>query len=309
VSYCACSVGRILTCADNLLGHIYTLNFSTPFDTTQNMSAVFGILETGGGDSNNRAPNYEDGALLYNNEQFFLYGGLLQRTGTAEPPPGDQVLSYEKYPQGPSLTFSPDFINKPLGENTTRYVAYGGAASAPSENLAWYFSGLRSPTWGPINTVAGAKVNTSASEVARTLITLDMAERRAETFTNDTLPSKIPGRANPELVWVPVGERGILVALGGVVFPDFVSVVGKSTDEEASVRLPIPFSSPGSNPSRKRKAPSSCRPSTSTMLPARSGIVKRPLVVPASSPVDVPLSPAHRTARASTSTTTVATTG
>jgi hypothetical protein len=300
-----------LTCADNRLGHIYTLNFSTPFDTAQNMSAVFGILETGGGDSNNRAPNYEDGALLYNNEQFFLYGGLLQKTDTATPPVGDQVLSYEKYPQGPSLAFSPDFINKPLGENNTRYITYGGAASAPSENLAWYFSGLRSPTWGPIYTAAGAaaNVNLSASEVASTLITLDMAERRDETFTNVTLPSKIDGRANPELVWVPVGDRGILVALGGVVFPDFVTIVGQSTDEEASVRLPIPFSCPGPNPSREIKAPSSCLPSTSTTLPARSGIVKRPLVAPpASSPVDVPLSPAHRTARASTSTTTAATT-
>ncbi|KAK4099356.1 hypothetical protein N658DRAFT_487751 [Parathielavia hyrcaniae] len=219
---------------NNRLGVIYTLNFSIPFNTTQNISAILTTLSTGGGNTNNRAPNYEDGALLANNEQFFLYGGLLQRTASVSDPPGDSVLCYERHQYGPPRTFSPSFINKELGDNVTRYVAYGGAANAPSENLAWYFSGLRSPSGGPIYTKGGATASTSAVNVSNHLITLDMAEQRDETFTNDTLPSDIPGRANPELVWVPVGSRGILVAIGGVVYPDFITVEGDSTDPEAS---------------------------------------------------------------------------
>lgn len=220
---------------------IYTLNFSTPFNTTQNISSILGTLSTGGGDTNNRAPNYEDGALLGNNEEFFLYGGLLQRTASVSDPPGDSVLCYEKYPySAPKAAFDANFINKPLGSNTTRYVAYGGAASAPSENLAWYFSGLRSASGRTIYTKAGANASTAAVHVSNTLITLDMKTQRSETFTNTTLPPEIPGRANPELVWVPVGKRGILVALGGVVYPDFVNATtAKSNNETASVSSPV----------------------------------------------------------------------
>jgi hypothetical protein len=133
------------------------------------------------------------------------------------------------------LAFSSKFIDKPLGENVTRYVAFGGAASAPSENMAWYFSGFRSQNWGPIYTVAGATNRTAAIHVSDKLIELDMARQGKETFSNNTLDPDVPGRANPELVWVPVGKRGILVALGGVVFPDFVTVLGNSTDPARSV--------------------------------------------------------------------------
>ncbi|KAK3898113.1 hypothetical protein C8A05DRAFT_38314, partial [Staphylotrichum tortipilum] len=219
---------------NNRAGFIYTLNFSTPFNTTQNISTILGNLATGGGDTNNRAPNFEDGALLGNNEEFFLYGGLTQRTAAVVDPPGDSVLCYEKYQYGPVRTFSPNFVDKPLGAGVTRYVAHGGAASAPSENLAWYFSGMRSANFGPIYTKGSANKSNGALYTSDTLITLDMAHQQQEKFSNRTLPKEIPGRANPELVWVPVGQRGILVALGGVVYPDFVNYTGNSANETAS---------------------------------------------------------------------------
>ncbi|KAL2024610.1 hypothetical protein VTK56DRAFT_7653 [Thermocarpiscus australiensis] len=222
---------------DNPLGLMYTLNFSNPFNTTQNISAVLGTLQkpTGGGDANNLAPNYFDGALLGNHEELFLYGGLLEPTDAFSDPPGNIVLGYQRYQYGPVReTFRPSFVNRELGANTTRYVAYGGAASAPSENLAWYFSGLRSASGGAIYVVSGANETTDAVNVSSTLITLDMEKQQQETFANHTLPAEVPGRANPELVWVPVGPRGILVALGGVVYPDFANYTGESVNEEAS---------------------------------------------------------------------------
>ena len=221
---------------DNPLGRMYTLNFSTPFNTTQNFTGVLDILQKPGG--TNLSPNYIDGALLGNNEEFFLFGGMLQRTDAYSDPPGDMVLAYRRYQYGPVRdSFEPEFVNHHLGSNTTRYVAYGGAASAPSENLAWYFSGLQSASGGPIYTPTGANETTAAVNVSRGFITLDMEAQQRETFSNQTLPSRIPGRANPELVWVPVGPRGILVALGGVVFPDFADRFMMSPDEEASVGL------------------------------------------------------------------------
>jgi hypothetical protein len=217
----------------NPLGHIYMLNFSKPFDTNGNISAILDVLDTGGG---NRAPTYEDGALLGNDAEFCLYGGMMARPIAASEPPGNSVLCYEKYQYGPERTFTPGFVNKDLPENMTRYVAYGGAASAPSENLAWYFSGLRSASKGKIYK-PGSNVNGSfdAVHVSDTLITLDMERQQFETFKNVTLPSYIPGRANPELVWVPVGRRGILVALGGVVYPDFANANRTSTNETGSI--------------------------------------------------------------------------
>lgn len=222
---------------DNLDGVIYTLNFSTPFNTTQNISAILGTLETGGGGANSRAPTYLDGALLGNDAHFCLYGGMTWRSSSSPDPPEDTILCYEAYQYGPERGhFKPGFFDRELGENVTRHVAYGGAASAPSENLAWYFSGLRSPTWGNIYTPTTATRSTSADTVSNRLITIDVADRLDVTFTNDTLPSIIPGRANPELVWVPVGSRGILVALGGVVYPDWVNeTTTTSANETASV--------------------------------------------------------------------------
>jgi hypothetical protein len=165
-------------------------------------------------------------------------------TGAFSDAPGDSVLGYYAYQQddAPRQIFRPGFFSKQLGGNLTRYVAYGGAASAPSENLAWYFSGLRSHSGGPIYDPTLANDTTAAVVVSDKLITLDMTEQQGETFTSKTLPPDIPGRANPEFVWVPIGPRGIVVALGGVVYPDFVNAVNAtSSNITASVGLSGPF--------------------------------------------------------------------
>lgn len=42
----------------------------------------------------------------------------------------------------------------------------------------------------------------------------------SETWTNDTMPSDILPRKSAELVWIPVGQQGMLVAIGGSVNRD-----------------------------------------------------------------------------------------
>ncbi|CAK7227000.1 hypothetical protein SCUCBS95973_006388 [Sporothrix curviconia] len=232
----------------NPLGIVWTLNFSVPFTTSDNITADMGMLYkvAAGSSANNVAPNYVDGAMLANDDEWFLYGGLLVDTDQFALPDGDAAQLYQQYQYGADKpSFRPGFINVDLPANVTRYVAYGGAASAPSENKAWYFSGLRSPTYGPIYTVSGVDALT-AINVSDTLITVDMATQNSETWTNATLlpPSsssssssssaETKGRANPSLVWVPVGAQGILVAVGGVLDPEWVSVSGKSENANAS---------------------------------------------------------------------------
>jgi hypothetical protein len=212
------------------------LNFSKPFNTTQNITAIMGQLSKapGGGAANNAAPNYLDGAMLANDAEFFLYGGMLRNTDAFAQPHPDDVMSYQAYQYGIQKDgFHAGFVNGRLPSPMTRYLAYGGAASAPSENKAWYFSGMSSPTWGEIS-LPSKNQSLTASAVSNTLITLDMTTQQQESWVNVTLPDTVAGRANPELVWVPVGGKGLLVALGGVVFPEFTTAAGKSTNEVVS---------------------------------------------------------------------------
>lgn len=189
---------------------------------------------------NNNDPNYIDGALLSNDAEWFAYGGLLRKTAAFNTEPAkDLVSGYRQYQYGTEKPgFAPGLFKSSLetdSTNVTRYIAFGGAASAPSENLAWYFSGVQTESKGPIYT-ASANRSTSPTRIVDSLITLDMKEQQNEQWKNSTLPPGISGRANPELVWVPVGAKGILVVLGGVVFPDFISVIsGTSENETESV--------------------------------------------------------------------------
>ncbi|KAK4683263.1 hypothetical protein QC764_123530 [Podospora pseudoanserina] len=219
---------------DNPLGITYTLNFSKPFDTKDNITALFvPIYALGGAAVNNIAPNFASGGLLYNDYQYFGYGGMTFRSAAYPEPLGTAVRGYRAF-----TSQVPDFIPGPVEDNldgnVTRFVAYGGAASAPSENRAWYFSGLRSPTGGLIYDVerGGTNETTLPSQVSDTLITLSLEKEQRPDWTNKTLPKDVPGRAGAELVWVPVGTKGILVALGGVVDPSFIKINGRSSDPD-----------------------------------------------------------------------------
>lgn len=222
---------------DNPLGIVYTWNFGRPFNNSTNTSEILGIISKApnGNAANNLAPNYFDGAMLANDHEFFLYGGLLRRTDVYSPPDGNKVLAYQVSQYGaPKGAFHPGFLQADLPDDLTRYITYGGAASAPSENKGWYFGGMRSPSWGPIY-YPSSNNSLNPTNASDTLITLDMSTQYSETWNNATLPPNIKGRANPELVWVPVGEQGILVVLGGVSYPDFNNPTLNSQNEAQSV--------------------------------------------------------------------------
>lgn len=201
---------------------------------SQNISDVFGQNPKVVGAASNLAPNYFDGALLANDHQFFMYGGLLRQTDKYPDPDANEVMEYQQESYGVDKKVTPGYISTDLPDDLTRYLAFGGAANAPSENKAFYFSGLRAPEWGPIYSPS-YNDSLTAINISNTLITLDMKTQNEESWSNVTLPDSIPGRANPELVWVPVGAQGILVAVGGVVYPEFVSSAHISDNVTGSV--------------------------------------------------------------------------
>ncbi|KAF5008911.1 hypothetical protein FDECE_4843 [Fusarium decemcellulare] len=231
------SLGRAIDNGNNG-GIILNYNLSTPFNSSTNVTGILldkamSKARGGSGNSNGAAPNFVDGALLANDAQFFLYGGdLLKNDEVYEPPDKDEVLSYQAYAYGPDKPlWKAGFADRKINNDITRYIAYGGAANAPSENLAWYFSGLKSPTSGSFFT---NDAKAKATNVSNTLITLNMEDQLSEEWSNTTLPKSVKGRSNAEVVWVPVGKKGILVVLGGVVYPEWAGQYHKSADEDAS---------------------------------------------------------------------------
>ncbi|KAF4282197.1 hypothetical protein CNMCM8689_008549 [Aspergillus fumigatus] len=232
-------------------GLLYYLNLNTSFDTAiSNLTALFGNISKAGGIANNIAPTYRDGAMFTNDNELYLYGyfdslftnsrlticsGLLRLTDSQDPPAGNTVLGYERYQYGPDReSWQPGFIIDNLDTGVTRYVTNGAGVSAPNENLGFYFSGMRGKDWGPI--YADDK---SANVTSDCMIKVDMSSMRDNKWSNLSLPAHVPARANGELVWVPVAESGVLVAIGGVINPAtiFSSDGLTSAQQNASKRV------------------------------------------------------------------------
>lgn len=111
----------------------------------------------------------------------------------------------------------------------------GAGVTAASENLGFYFSGMRAADWGPID------YNTNFADTpANTLIEVDMSTMRAEKWTNNTLPNNISPRANAELVWIPVSTQGVLVAIGGVYPPEEIWPYGLNDSQTSQSKSQSP---------------------------------------------------------------------
>jgi len=211
------------------------LNLTRKFSLSDNLTAVFDPIEKAGA-SNNVAPVYVGGAMLGNDAQFFLYGGLTKPSDAFPDPDPDDVLEYQQFDYGGEKAFKPGFVYEKLPKGVTRYVAYGAAVSSPSEQKAWYFSGLKSNTSGVIYDTF-SETEGIPSNISNTFISVEFnpSSQNLETWKNTTLPDTVSGRASAEGVFVPVGEKGILVFVGGVTHPEFASKTHESENPAALV--------------------------------------------------------------------------
>ncbi|TAQ85813.1 hypothetical protein B7494_g5867 [Chlorociboria aeruginascens] len=200
----------------NPLGLVYQLNFNTSFASSDNFSTIFTTISRG---ANNIGPQYYDGGMFANDYEWITYGGLLAYSLAASPQLATAFSEYFVYPTI-QTSFTPGFQIGTLPDGVTRYVTDGAAVSVPSENLGFYFSGLRANSSGPIYFPSDNET-VNADQLSDTLIKVDMGVEYQEKWSNITLPPTVPGRANAEVVWVPVSEQGILVAIGGVVKPAY----------------------------------------------------------------------------------------
>lgn len=206
---------------DNPLGLVYALNFSLPFQTTQdfNQTALFTNMtkSSAGGAANNIGPDYIDGVMFANDYEWWTYGGLVTSTASYSAPGANSVALYELYTTAPGTLFNQGFILSDLPANITRYVSYGAGVSVPSENLGFYFGGARSSSGGEIF-YDPANETVNADQIASSLIELNITliPQGGGQWNNYTLPPTVTSRVSGELVWVPVGQNGALIAVGGV---------------------------------------------------------------------------------------------
>jgi hypothetical protein len=214
----------------NADGDMYKLSLSRAFDTTStNLSAMLEPMSKAGGAGNNIAPNYVDGTMFTNDGELYMYGGLPRLTDSSSGQTADTVLGYEAFQYGPQRdSWSPGFYQGSTGDNVTRYVTNGAGVSAPSENLGFYFGGLRSPHGGPIH-----YEDSSANTTSDVMIQVDMSTMREEVWTNLTIPSEIRPRVNGELVWLPVSERGVLAVIGGVTSTEEIYPAGLNESQRS----------------------------------------------------------------------------
>ena len=59
------------------MGNIYYLNLSTPFNTSSDFMSILSNMSVAGGAATNIAPNYVEGEMLSNDNEFYLYGLVL----------------------------------------------------------------------------------------------------------------------------------------------------------------------------------------------------------------------------------------
>ncbi|KAJ5973178.1 hypothetical protein N7481_010388 [Penicillium waksmanii] len=212
----------------NFNGYIYYLNLSTPFNISSDFMTVLSNKTIAGGAASNIAPNYIDGVMFSNDDEFYLYGGMARATNVTDTPAGDVVLGYEAYQyNSDAQMWAPKWYSDNLPSDVTRYITNGAGTSAPSENMGFYFSGMRAPDWGAF-TFDDMKSNSTAN----TLITVNMSKMGKGKWANNSLPDSVSGRSKAELVWLPVSKSGVLVAIGGVVKPvDFWRTTGLSDSQ------------------------------------------------------------------------------
>lgn len=111
-------------------------------------------------------------------------------------------------------------------------ISNGAGANAPGEKLGFYFGGLKKQDASIIQNIDPDNQNTTIP--SNDLIVVDLAERKHATWTPNPLPEYIRTRAEAGLAWIPAGENGMLVAIGGAFEPTDHYVDGANSSKEAS---------------------------------------------------------------------------
>lgn len=142
--------------------------------------------------------------------------------------PESSVLYGRAFPNSayntPAFTNGTTFVYESDLTGVTDHVAFGSYASVPARGLGFYFSGMTSFLGDELwyNAAQGGphSVNTTSNQFVR--VDMDASNPSSSiqaNFTNSSLPLEVLARAEGALIWLPYGEDGVLLALGGTQTP------------------------------------------------------------------------------------------
>lgn len=102
---------------------------------------------------------------------------------------------------------------------------------------------MKSKKGGPVY-IASGNATIDPTTYSRDLVSLDMSTQQQEVWKKETIGKNVPSRASPEVVWVPVGEKGILVVIGGVVdlvYTNFTNTLDPTKKANSVSSFLLPF--------------------------------------------------------------------
>ena len=95
---------------------------------------------------------------------------------------------------------------------------------------------MQGRNWGEIRDGEAVREEYQAGVLSQRLIIGDLSEMKDEKWTNETIPDEIPARLGGELVWLPTGKKGALLAVGGTALSLSESASFPVTDKNNETR-------------------------------------------------------------------------
>ncbi|KAK5953338.1 hypothetical protein OHC33_005906 [Knufia fluminis] len=201
--------------AQHSYGIYYQIDLTKSFDASIDSTDAYmipGLPET----SNTDAPNYLGGGMFHNDYQFYTFGGL------ADKPPIDAstVLRGDVFASNPSVSrFDQGVAPNQQTDGVSDNITSGAYASSPDQGLGFYFSGMVSATRAQLEYNSGDTEDNHPTVTSDTFIKVDMTTANDANFQYMAWPAGLTPRAEGALVWLPYGNQGVLIAIGGVEVP------------------------------------------------------------------------------------------
>ncbi|CUS15361.1 unnamed protein product, partial [Tuber aestivum] len=154
-------------------------------------------------------PAVANGYLWHSNNNLYLYGGLFSDKPVAKPT-AFSIWKYDIAAEEWSDITSKTSVSSDSGNKRIERAAEGAGISVPQQSKGYYFGGHLDAY-----TTEGWSVQTTRVYL-KSLLEFDMEGNVFRNVTEHGLEKAgVPERADGVLLFVPWGEEGILVALGG----------------------------------------------------------------------------------------------
>ncbi|OAL30939.1 hypothetical protein AYO20_08524 [Fonsecaea nubica] len=190
-------------------GFLYKLSLHEPFDTTKANPAIFQSINEGP-----LSNYYLDGYMFADYDEFYAYGGMYYVSGDTVTDRTVSVPLYDIPPDSNVVAGVPNIAYSPESGSFIKDITNGAGANAPSENLSFYFSGKYNADGTAFSYFLPPK------DYSPWLIKVDTKlQGHADWSREDLTLSNITLRSEGALVWIPASTQGLLIAIGGVVYP------------------------------------------------------------------------------------------